>query len=418
MKHSVSSRLRTAFSWRENLRLLLVPRADAVPMATGLRALSMAWVLVQHVQQGLRPLLATPEGAALLTHPLLMLGWAGNLGVEIFFVLSGFLIGRILRSEREQTGRIDLRRFYVRRGLRILPVYLLAIGVNLALSVPNKEYAWANLLLVNNFVPFTKAFMAHTWSLAIEEQFYLVFPALALLLFRAPPARRLRVLGVVIVMAAVVALGLVLALGLELSLRAPSSAGFWRYMNAFYVKPYARFGSIALGVLVAELEAHETVKAWLERHRRTSALLALLAFAAMGAVIVVFPEARAADGSPRLFGAVQLALGGYVFAAAVGLLLLLGRTRHTVGRRLDRVLGARAFHPFAQLSYATFLLHPICITPLYGLVGFDLAHPFRSYLLLLVCAFAVSYALAIAVFLLVELPAMRMRPPPRHPARG
>lgn len=408
--------LAAAFSLRENLRFLLVPRADAVPVATGLRALAMAWVLVQHVQQGLRPWGLLPAGAAFLAHPLLALGWAGNLGVEIFFCLSGYLIGRMILREHAATGSVSLRLFYGRRALRILPTYLLAIAVNLALpTVANKEAVWANFLLVNNFVPFTQSFMAHTWSLAVEEQFYACFPLLALLLLRAPKPRRRVYLAGAVVLAAVVALVVVFGEGLELSLRAPSAAGFWRYMNVFYVKPWARFGAIAVGVLVAELESVPELLAWLARRRALASQLAGLAVLVMLFVIFVFPEGRTESGARSTLGGVMLALDGYAFALSIAYLLLLSRTEHPVGRFLVRLLGGRLLHAMAQLSFAAFLFHPVCITPLYDprVVGFDLASPFRSYVVLLIAAFVVAYAAAALVFLLFELPLTRLRPPPR-----
>ncbi len=408
--------LAAAFSLRENLRFLLVPRAEAIPAATGLRALAMAWVLVQHVQQGLRPWGMFPAGAMFLAHPLLTFGWAGNLGVEIFFCLSGYLIGRMLFREHEVTGKISLRLFYWRRALRIAPTYLLALGVNLALpGVQNKEAVWANLLLVNNFIPFTKAFMAHTWSLAVEEQFYGLFPVLAILLLRTPKARRPYFLAGAVVLAVVLALAVVFGEGLELSLRAPNPAGFWRYMNVFYVKPYARFGAIALGVLVAELETRQELLAWLAKRAALATRLAALAVGVMLFVIFVFPEGRTASGDKSVLGGIGLALDGYGFALAIAYLLLLSRTAHPIGKALARVLGGRVLHVMAQLSFATFLFHPVVITPLYDarVLGFDLAHPFRSYALLLAASFVLAYAVAAFVFLAFELPLTKLRPPPR-----
>lgn len=405
-----------AFSLRENLRRLRMPRRDAVPVATGLRALSMTWVLVQHVHQGLRPLGATPEGARFLAHPALTVGWAGNLGIEIFFVLSGYLIGGILAREREETGAIATRPFYVRRAMRILPAYLLAMAVNLALpTTANKGAVWANLLFVNNFVPFTEQFMAHCWSLAIEEQFFLTAPLLVLLLYRVSPQRRTTLLAVVVAVACVTALVVVFALRLELSLRSPNAHEFWRYMNAFYVKPHTRFGSIVMGILVAWLEREGRVLRALERVRPLPWLLAVASLAAMAFVVFVFPEGRDEAGGRRLVGSVSLALGGYLFGAATATLLLVSRARGPVATLLERTLGARVLHPVAQLSYAMYLLHPVCITPLFGWLGFDLARPFVSYGRIVAASFGASAAVAVLVFLLLELPVMRLRP--RGPSR-
>lgn len=107
----------------------------------------------------------------------------GYLGVDLFFVISGFLIVTLLKRERESTGTISLRSFYMRRSLRIFPLYygfLLALAVMFFVFNPTSENAkeyFADLpfflLYVANFAPVG---LAHLWSLASEEQFYLVWP--------------------------------------------------------------------------------------------------------------------------------------------------------------------------------------------------------------------------------------------------
>lgn len=124
----------------------------------------------------------------------------GGLGVDVFFVLSGFLITTLLVGERTDTGRVGLRAFYIRRGLRLLPALfavcaftlLLPIGVDPAslatLSSGGPDGSlWANtageiavaLLYVADFAHLfgvEDVFLGHTWSLAVEEQFYAVWP--------------------------------------------------------------------------------------------------------------------------------------------------------------------------------------------------------------------------------------------------
>ncbi len=117
----------------------------------------------------------------------------GTLGVNFFFVLSGFLITFLLLVEREQTGRIDIVAFYLRRALRIWPLYFLCIAMALALhfDIPRgAEPPLAPLLtFTSNFAamhnlaltgPEQKAFgpVGVLWSVGIEEQFYLVWPVM------------------------------------------------------------------------------------------------------------------------------------------------------------------------------------------------------------------------------------------------
>ena len=115
----------------------------------------------------------------------------GFLGVDLFFVLSGFLITTLLLRERDATGTISLRAFYMRRSLRIFPLYYLVLfGQALWLwwkkdgtPVANDFFAifpyYASYTA--NWAPKENLF-AHAWSLAVEEQFYIVWPPLLLLL--------------------------------------------------------------------------------------------------------------------------------------------------------------------------------------------------------------------------------------------
>ncbi len=150
--------------------------------------------------------------------------WAlgGFLGVETFFVLSGFLITSLLLAEWQSTGTLSLRNFWLRRARRLLPAVwlLLAVLPILALflardSLPRlKEDIPAALLYITNWVyivrevPYFEAFgrpplLQHLWSLAVEEQFYLLWPLLLLFLLRTLKNKRS---GVVLITAILVIL--------------------------------------------------------------------------------------------------------------------------------------------------------------------------------------------------------------------
>ncbi len=128
---------------------------------------------------------------------------AGMVGVTLFFVLSGFLITYLLLEESERTGRIDLPSFYGRRVLRLLPalsVYLVGIALitwTVGIAVPVWDMTWPPALYVANYVQIFDHdifFHRHTWSLAVEEHFYLVWPLLVLL----GATRKLKALAVAV----------------------------------------------------------------------------------------------------------------------------------------------------------------------------------------------------------------------------
>lgn len=147
-----------------------------VPALDGLRVLAFLGVWVFHTV-GFLP--------RVQNNPVLHAIWGvGMYGVPVFFVLSAFLITRLLLMERERTGRVDLRAYYVRRTLRIWPLYFLVSAVGLVVSHrlgdPNVRGSLAALGTFTANVAMAKGRLVPNlgplWSLSIEEQFYLVWP--------------------------------------------------------------------------------------------------------------------------------------------------------------------------------------------------------------------------------------------------
>jgi peptidoglycan/LPS O-acetylase OafA/YrhL len=144
---------------------------------------------------------AVAVGLVILTHakwPWVNNG--GDAGVTAFFVLSGFLITSILLGQQERTGRIDIVSFYKRRVIRLAPALLGLLGFTVVLGLAaGLTTHWqlgvaSCLIYVSNWIQVANLNidpLGHTWSLAIEEQFYLIWPALLIVL-------RGRVLGIAI----------------------------------------------------------------------------------------------------------------------------------------------------------------------------------------------------------------------------
>lgn len=151
-----------------------------IPTLDGWRGIAILLVLIDHF------------GGPFLPH----VAWIGQHGVAIFFVLSGFLITSKLREEYEATDRIDLKAFYLRRIFRILPCAWTYLAIVAILHLVQPWELTSALLSFRNFavVPRTQAITNHFWSLSIEEQFYLFWPMLLLLL----KPRRARYVAVVL----------------------------------------------------------------------------------------------------------------------------------------------------------------------------------------------------------------------------
>jgi peptidoglycan/LPS O-acetylase OafA/YrhL len=139
-----------------------------IPSLDGLRALSIICVLISHIQSR-------------SFHKQDAMG--GQIGVTIFFVISGYLITRLLLQEERTYGYVSLTNFYIRRSLRIFPAYYLLLFVYFLLQLAGvltfTSASWLSSLTYTKYFPISGASeweTGHFWSLSIEEHFYLVWP--------------------------------------------------------------------------------------------------------------------------------------------------------------------------------------------------------------------------------------------------
>jgi peptidoglycan/LPS O-acetylase OafA/YrhL len=144
---------------------------ERIPSLDGLRAISILLVVFSHVGGN-------------LGYPVYTLG---NLGVRIFFIISGFLITSILLSEVDRTSTLNLKKFYFRRTLRIFPAYYFFLLIVFIMSLWGiYQISYSTFLLplfyISNYLAPLPWELGHTWSLSVEEQFYLFFPGILLIL--------------------------------------------------------------------------------------------------------------------------------------------------------------------------------------------------------------------------------------------
>jgi peptidoglycan/LPS O-acetylase OafA/YrhL len=330
------------------------------PALDGIRALAIAPVVALHA-----------------------FGWPqkGSLGVDLFFVLSGFLITTILLEERLKTGTISFANFYRRRAARLVPGLLVMLATYAL--VTGGAHGWAVLfgatytaniasVINSDAIPWS---LGHLWSLAQEEQFYLVWPALLLLVTRA----RFALLTPIIVL-------LTAGVIVEKFVLLATGAGETR----IYYAPDTHADPILVGCLAGTLFVSGRVSV-------RSRLLGPLGLAAVVACVVV------SQWSP-LFTSISPLRTAFALACA---LLILGVLE---ADRVARLLSAKPFVFVGRISYSLYLWH-VPILAAMTATAHD-GRPARSAVAVLVIVLV-----ATASFYLVEQP-LRQRWRRRSPSRG
>jgi peptidoglycan/LPS O-acetylase OafA/YrhL len=366
------------------------PQLSYVPALDGLRALAVVGVLLFHGGISWTP--------------------GGFLGVDAFFVLSGFLITSLLVREWESTGAIALLAFWARRARRLLPalfVLVLFVVAVAAFAMPEGSYpglrgdAISTLLYVANwhFVAAGSTYFAqtappspltHTWSLAIEEQFYLLWPIVVLVVLTW--TRRLRPLLWVCIAG-------LLASGVEMALlyRAGASSTRLYYGTDTRAQALLVGAALAVGLAVAAAQrgaATGDPVSWRPVTPWGRALVAALGLA--GAAGTAAMWATASGTSPLLYE------GGFLLVAVCAAGVVASAVCLPTGW-LARALSARPLRDLGRISYGVYLWHyPVFLwvdaqrTGLGGAALFGVR-----------CA--ITLAISAASFVLLERPVRRGR---------
>lgn len=316
--------------------------------------------------------------AVVLYHTGLIRG--GWIGVECFFVLSGYLITSLLISEYDGNGRIDLLAFWRRRARRLLPALFLLLGVIAVysrvvadateLSTIRRDVLGAltytsNWLAINGGGGYWQHFafpspLRHMWSLAVEEQFYLFYPLLAIVLLRSKRARTIAVPALAVA-----------ALAWQL----------WMTNHASLDRFYLGTDTRAFGILVGATVAVVPAAAW-RRLARWASPIALLG---------VFAAALTLSGTTlaTFHGPFQLA----TLAAGVTLL----GVRPGVGEPIVRVLSQPWLVTVGKWSYGIYLVH-------WPMVAVAARHPELSDLVVTVIVLPASIIVAALSYRFIEAP--------------
>jgi peptidoglycan/LPS O-acetylase OafA/YrhL len=335
-----------------------------VPAIDGLRAVAILLVLAAH---------ASPR-------------WAGGIiGVDIFFVISGYLITSILLNEFIRTGGISVQAFYLRRVLRIFPAFLFLLLCYLALiftvvdPARRADHLQAILYSATYVMNWTRTFdlgsgiIGHTWSLAVEEQFYLIWPLMLTGMLFTGRRNLIYLIGGLVVVTAIWRTAWIL----------PDSKG-WAFFGSD-----ARASQLFVGCLLAALPMQVVSSAAAKTWAIPVAVLAV--------IVTVGPE------GPRWFD-----FAGSLIVA-VSAAWLIAAVQSADNTTLSRVLTASVLVGIGRLSYSLYLWHYPIFLALEGrgIVG-QQALPF--------VAVPLSFAAAIFSYYVVEKPFLRLKNRSPHSA--
>jgi peptidoglycan/LPS O-acetylase OafA/YrhL len=353
------------------------------PALDGLRGLAILLVLFTHLgaQPGPHWFWQTTQG--------------GLVGVDVFFVLSGFLITSLLVSEWDRAGSISLPRFYMRRALRLLPalalvIVVVAIGAFTVIphvwrqptltGIPYALFYASDLRwLISGALPSHPGFMDPMWSLSVEEQFYLVWPSiLVLVLVFVPGARRTRAMQLALAGAALIGLHRALMF---------MHGGFM--FDRLYVSPDTHTDGLLIGCALALV---------IERWRLPRAVLGGAGLTGLG-IILAFALffGPVSPVQPQLY----MQYDGFGLIAVASAFLIWSLIAGSAPRFLRATMESSPMRFLGRISYALYLWNlPVLVTLRLHGVPWILADLIRT---------AVAVGAATASYYLVERHFLRIK---------
>lgn len=304
-----------------------------------------------------------------------IVGAAGAVGVNIFFVLSGFLITRLAIEERERTGTMSLKRFYWRRSLRLFPAMYAVLAVTTVVALATDRslepivYAAVYLLNFVKTAGMDVHLVTHMWTLSMEEQFYLVWPAVLLFALRCGHRRR-----------AIVAV----SIGIAVSLAVRTGAGFADAGLVYlHNSPALATGVLLAGCLLALVA--ERVPGTL--------LVSQVAFVA-GCSVVVFASLGVKTTGLYVIGIPAVTI------ASVAIIAYLSQDEQAAW--IDRVFSWGPLLYVGRISYGLYLWHFVVFWLVRQNVDF---HPYARWLLQV----AASLVVAAISYRYLERPFLRLK---------
>lgn len=305
------------------------PQLGRVPGLDGLRAIAILFVILSK---------AVHSPGFPISDPYEIAGLLGGMGVDLFFVISGFLITSLLIREQDRTGTVSLRDFYIRRSLRIMPAYFTYLAALACLQIFQVEsftpLGWAAALTwTTNIFDCESWDLGHLWSLSVEEHFYLIWPLLFCLLPTRTAMRTIWASFVVVFITRWVVL-----------------LDFPQYTELARFWTWTRYDPIAAGCLLAYFAQDKAWSATLDRLSRRTWFwpMVLLGLTATVGLMLVSTKSRIGFAFTTGTLATSLLVWGVV------------RQPH---RWMEKILNHPVIVQVGVLSYSLYLWHRLVLRP-------------------------------------------------------
>jgi peptidoglycan/LPS O-acetylase OafA/YrhL len=355
---------------------LIHPQPGQISFLDGLRTIAILLVINHHFSARFAELHGDNVYSRL---PFVINGWSG---VDLFFVLSGFFIGGQLWKELQKDGTISIRRFIVRRGLRIWPLFFFMFICVFVIYWPDaatKQYGWTDIVFLSNYL--NHGIVGGGWSLCTEEQFYIVTPLLLCLFARKKKLYTSRrwLWGLLALLPVIRA-----------TIWVYHTGHFFYHDPALFATIYYKFHThcdgLVIGLIISNL--------WLSHNKPKSSLWkASLIVVAGGMALVVLRELQ-----HEIFIFTGLAL-------FFGSLVWFGLTTRAM------VFHSRLFYWISRLSFGMYLNHAYLIGPVLNrlLPHSRLLPSIAAQLLGTLILTGLSAAIALVTFCIVEHPFLSLR---------
>jgi peptidoglycan/LPS O-acetylase OafA/YrhL len=337
----------------------------------GVRGLAVIMVMLFHYINGL-------TYSTINFKYLKKVAFLGQTGVSLFFVLSGFLITRILINQKDRPHYF--RNFYYRRVLRILPLYLLFLILYFIItSVLNQSISFKNILYYLFYIQnFAMTFgwkiigPEHLWSLAVEEHFYLIWPLIIYFVHK----KNIPKIGILmIILSAVVRIYLL-----------------HKNLQTFYFT-FSRLDELSFGSLLAIKELKDNLNKKEFKFHKTDYLIFT--------VIILFAFLAWAFYSGKSYYVVQIfkySIFGYIYYITIGFVIQIN-FKHW----LKKIFLSTPLCFSGRISYGLYIYHPLCYFMLRQLFNFDLL------ILNIVCSLLFTYFVAYLSYNYFEYPFIKLK---------